>query len=67
MYPAYMCMYVLPPTPPTHTGHHSETATNLTRVGSGPGENTVIVHDDKKPSRGSQTESFISELMLLLR
>ena len=48
----------------THTAQqHSETVTNLAR----PGGDTVIVHDDKKPSRGSQTEAFISELMLLLR
>lgn len=50
-----------------HTAHNSETVTNLTRVGGSPTESTVIVHDDKKPSRSSQTEAFISELMVLLR
>ena len=45
-----------------YTAHHENVA-NAVRFA---GEN-VIIHDDKKPSRGSQTEAFVSELMHLLR
>lgn len=48
----------------TSTAHYeSPSASNVVRLA---GE-SVIVHDDKKPSRGSQTEAFVSELMHLLR
>ena len=49
---------------PCSTGHHAESTVNMSRMA---GSSDGTVSEEDKPTRTSQTEAFVSELMHLLR
>ena len=59
-------MYKSSLSPRSHslTGHHTESTVNMSRMA---GASDGSISEEDKPSRTSQTEAFVSELMHLLR
>ena len=49
---------------PSLTGHHTDSTVNMSRMA---GASDGSISEEDKPSRTSQTEAFVSELMHLLR